>query len=146
MKPQYRLIAFIAPLLFLACATNKNISDVPLQETQWQLIDIGDLAAEKSFSQTVLNQAHLHLNADGKQASGSDGCNRFFGVYSLEGDKLTFGMMGSTRMACPHDDLDRIFYQSLKKTNRYRINREYLELLNKDKRLLRFRAQLNKSL
>jgi heat shock protein HslJ len=144
MKPQYQLITFFIPLLLITCTTGKNIPDAPLQETQWQLIDIGDMAAEKSFSQTVLNQAHLHLNADGKQATGSDGCNRFFGVYALEGDKLTFGMMGSTRMACPHADLDRIFYQSLKKTGRYQINGEYLELLQKDKLLLRFRVQQDK--
>ena len=102
------------------------------------------MIGDKSFSQTVLNQAHLHLNADGKQASGSDGCNRFFGVYALEGDKLTFGMMGSTRMACPHADLDRLFYQSLKKTSHYRISGEQLELLQKDKLLLRFRVQQDK--
>ena len=144
MKRQYRLIVFVIPLLLLACTTYKNIPDAPLQETQWQLVDIGYLAADKSFSQTVLNQAHLHLNADGKQASGSDGCNRFFGVYALEGDKLTFGMMGSTRMACPHADLDRIFYQSLKKTSHYRVSGEYLELLQKDKLLLRFRVQQDK--
>jgi heat shock protein HslJ len=144
MKLQYQLITFLVPSLLLACTTGNNIPDAPLQETQWQLIDIGYMAAEKSFSQTVLNQAHLHLNADGRQATGSDGCNRFFGVYALEGDKLTFGMMGSTRMACPHADLDRIFYQSLKKTSRYQINGEHLELLQKDKLLLRFRVQQDK--
>jgi heat shock protein HslJ len=145
MKPQYQLITVLITLLLVACTASKNIPDVPLQETQWQLIDIGYMLGDKSFSQTVLNQAHLHLNADGRQASGSDGCNRFFGVYALEGDKLTFGMMGSTRMACPHADLDRIFYQSLKKTSHYRINGEQLELLQNDKLLLRFRAQASNS-
>ena len=39
------------------------------------------------------------FTADGK-VSGFAGCNRFMGTYTLEGDTLKFGALGSTRMAC----------------------------------------------
>ena len=34
-------------------------------------------------------------------AGGNSGCNSWFGDYTLEGDSLTFGPLGSTMMACP---------------------------------------------
>ena len=40
------------------------------------------------------------LLLDGGRASGSSGCNRFAGGYTLEGDRLTFRPLASTRMAC----------------------------------------------
>ncbi len=42
----------------------------------------------------------IQFSADGK-VSGNLGCNRFFGTYKQDGDKLTFGAVGSTRMMCP---------------------------------------------
>jgi lactoylglutathione lyase len=39
------------------------------------------------------------LLADG-HASGSGGCNRFAGEYALDGDRLSFQPLASTRMAC----------------------------------------------
>lgn len=41
----------------------------------------------------------LVLGPDG-QASGSGGCNRFFGSWSVKGSALTLGKMASTMMAC----------------------------------------------
>jgi heat shock protein HslJ/uncharacterized membrane protein len=43
----------------------------------------------------------LNLQTATMQASGSSGCNRFTGGGEVKGDKLTFGNMASTRMACP---------------------------------------------
>ncbi len=34
------------------------------------------------------------------QVSGTSGCNRFTGSYTIAGDQLTFGPLASTRMAC----------------------------------------------
>jgi heat shock protein HslJ len=35
------------------------------------------------------------------QATGSTGCNRYFGGYTLSGTSLTFAPLASTEMACP---------------------------------------------
>ena len=40
------------------------------------------------------------LLLDGGHASGSGGCNRFAGGYALDGDRLSFEPLASTRMAC----------------------------------------------
>lgn len=45
-------------------------------------------------------QTDLEISADGR-AFGSGGCNRFNGEAKLSGKKLSFGLLMSTRMACP---------------------------------------------
>jgi lactoylglutathione lyase len=40
------------------------------------------------------------LLLDGGRAAGSGGCNRFTGSYELEGERLSFKPLASTRMAC----------------------------------------------
>ncbi|MBC7443379.1 MAG: META domain-containing protein [Ramlibacter sp.] len=37
---------------------------------------------------------------DDKSATGSDGCNRLIGTWSLKGDTVEFGTFASTLMAC----------------------------------------------
>ncbi|MFO1147270.1 MAG: META domain-containing protein [Alsobacter sp.] len=44
--------------------------------------------------------ASLAFTADG-QVSGSSGCNRFTGRFTLTGETLSFGPLAATRMACP---------------------------------------------
>ena len=55
-----------------------------LEGVEWTLVD--------GTGQTLL--------LDGGHAAGSGGCNRFAGGYALDGDRLTFEPLASTRMAC----------------------------------------------
>ncbi|MBK0404934.1 copper resistance protein NlpE N-terminal domain-containing protein [Adhaeribacter sp. BT258] len=43
----------------------------------------------------------LQITLDSKQAAGNGGCNRYSGAVEAKGDQVIFGMMASTRMACP---------------------------------------------
>ncbi|HSP52057.1 MAG TPA: META domain-containing protein [Cryobacterium sp.] len=45
----------------------------------------------------------LELNAD-ESVTGTDGCNRLVGTWSMSGDTIEFGTFASTLMAC--DDVD----------------------------------------
>ena len=49
----------------------------------------------------LMDYSHLTLTlaADGR-AYGNAGCNHWFAPYRLEGDKLSFGAVGSTRKRC----------------------------------------------
>ncbi len=48
-----------------------------------------------------MDYAHLTvtLGADGR-AYGNGGCNHWFAPYTVDGDKLSFGKIGSTRKLC----------------------------------------------
>jgi len=47
----------------------------------------------------VEGQPSLVLGEDGS-LGGNDGCNTLFGDYTVEGDTVTFGVIGSTMMFC----------------------------------------------
>lgn len=61
---------------------------------EWQIEDIGGLGIVDGSNITI------NFDADGR-AAGRTGCNRFSGVYMLDGEGLGFGQMGVTMMACP---------------------------------------------
>jgi heat shock protein HslJ len=46
---------------------------------------------------------------------GSGGCNSYFGSYTLDGDEVTFGEMGSTLIACepPAGDVEAAYFANL---------------------------------
>lgn len=54
--------------------------------------------------------------------SGFTGCNRMFGTYELAGERLAFGGIGATKMACAETmDLERVFLGALQSAGLWRI-------------------------
>jgi heat shock protein HslJ len=49
----------------------------------------------------LASSPHLLFDPATRRVSGFTGCNRLSGGYTVEGDRLTFGPMATTRMACP---------------------------------------------
>ncbi|HEU0071305.1 MAG TPA: META domain-containing protein [Alphaproteobacteria bacterium] len=87
-------------LMLGACAGAGNKAPsggtATLVDTRWVLTKLGDTAvapAEREY--------FLLLDTKDQRASGFAGCNMFAGPYQLAGDKLTFGPLAMTRMACP---------------------------------------------
>jgi heat shock protein HslJ len=76
----------------------------------------------------------LNFDADGKLAGGGV-CNRFFGGFTLTGEGLSIGDVGSTQMAC-EDALmaqERQLLDALRKIERFDTNtRDRLRLLGQD--------------
>jgi putative lipoprotein len=72
----------------------------------------------------------LHFADDKGQVNGYSGCNRFFGTAEIDGDRLSFGPLGVTRMACGErsDAQERRFLQALEKTRSYTFGGTTLSL------------------
>ena len=51
--------------------------------------------------------------------NGRAACNRFFGNYEMEGEKLTFSSMGATRMACPDMSLEEDIVAALEEVRSF---------------------------
>ncbi|BCL76176.1 hypothetical protein JHS3_19120 [Jeongeupia sp. HS-3] len=66
--------------------------------------------------------ARLNFGADGR-ISGSAGCNRYSGQYTLNGDALTIGKVATTRMACAPAAMkqETAFLKLLNQVQRYAI-------------------------
>jgi len=73
----------------------------------------------------LMDYSHLTLTlaADGR-AYGNAGCNHWFAPYQLDGDKLTFGKVGSTRKLCAPAlmEQEKRFLQALETVQRWDIS------------------------
>lgn len=92
-----------------------------------------DWFAEDILGSEVNPDAHatLTVNEEGA-ASGSAGCNRFFGRIAIDGPNIAFSEIGSTYMQCPPALMqqERKFIDALNKTRSYRVETGKLFLID----------------
>ena len=71
-----------------------------------------------------VEQATPSIRFEARQVSGSAGCNRFSGTYRADGDRMSFGPLATTQMACPPpaDDVERAFLQALDGVTHWRVD------------------------
>ena len=71
------------------------------------------------------------LHAKEGRLAGSGGCNRIMGGYTLDGEKISFGKMEMTRMACPEEmQQEREFVDTLQRVRSWKITGQHLELFD----------------
>jgi heat shock protein HslJ len=113
----------------------------PFEGTYWKLTELNGTAVVPVERRP---EAHVVFRSEGRMA-GSDGCNRMFGSYTLDGESLRFSKMGGTLMACREPARDREFVAALEKVAKWRIEGPHLELRNaEDEILARFEAVAKK--
>lgn len=66
--------------------------------------------------------------------SGSSGCNRFHGTFKVQGDALSIGPLGTTRMMCDEAVMtqEREFLAALASASRWAIDRGMLDIHRPD--------------
>jgi putative lipoprotein len=117
--------------------------------------DATDLEAERVYGHTWIAEEvaglpvpggikpSLVVEADGK-VSGHAGCNGYFGSVIIDGEAMSFGNLGATRMACAEPAMsqeDRLL-RALDSTRGYRLLEGNLVLLDgAGSTLVRFRNE-----
>ncbi|MCP5364107.1 MAG: META domain-containing protein [Hyphomicrobiales bacterium] len=116
------LVTITVLMLFTGCAgTEKNPmadnTSEALTGTSWLAEDIGGRGVI-DYAQTTIS-----FDADGR-VSGSGGCNRYFGPVTMGENTIAFGVLGSTRRACPPAlmDQEQKFFGALAVTRSYRFD------------------------
>jgi heat shock protein HslJ len=97
---------------------------VPFEGTPWVLASGAEVDGWEEFAPTA--------RFEGGTASGSTGCNRYTGPYTLDGDTLELGAIASTRMACAPraDAVEREFLAALERVDHWRFDADGLVLLD----------------
>lgn len=96
-----------------------------LLNTYWKLTVLHDAEAITIDNQ---QEAHIVFNAENR-LSGSDGCNRLMGTYTLENDQLDLGEIAATKMACAQGgEQADAFNKALEKVKAFSIHADQLEL------------------
>ena len=108
--------------------TLRMVGSATLENTYWKLVSLGERPVAAPERQ---GEAHLILHPADGRVSGSGGCNRFTGSYELDGEKLTFGSIAGTLMACPAGmDIEREFLAALKEARKARVLVQQLQLFD----------------
>ena len=117
------------------------VDPAPLADTYWRLTD---LPGAEGFAVDPGLRAHLVLDGEEDRVSGSSGCNRLIGTFTLNGDALIFGPLAGTRMACPPPamELERRFHAALASVTGYSIDGEVLTFEGPDGPVARFERYL----
>lgn len=105
-----------------------SLSTPPLLDTHWTLVRLGDTPLAADASQ---REPYLVLRHEDGRAGGSLGCNGMNGSYTLDGERLRFGPLMSTKMACIKGmDIEQAFGAALDRTTRWKTSARQLELLD----------------
>jgi len=114
--------------------------DAQLENTYWKLVELNGKPVVASSGR---REPHLRLSPEAKTLQGSGGCNAMRGVYQLDGARLRFTQIATTRMACPdpYRGQESAFLKVLEATDSFKLSGDKLELLGDGKSLASFEAR-----
>ena len=142
---------FIGTLIFtvlLTACAGQDPAQVTAQAESSEAVDFsvlaGDWALDSLDGEKWLGEPRVTMNlSDSGRFSGSGGCNRYFGVFTVTEGRLTTGPIGSTMMACEQAamDLEHRYLGTLEKVARITRGDTLLHLLDEqDRELVVLRA------
>ena len=141
MKLGTSIIKFGIIIIAVACKANQPVMSSTTNNAAalndiWALEEIeGKAVTASDFGREI---PVLEFHQDKGNVIGNTGCNSLGGTYKIEGSKITFGPMITTKMACPGDGEQR-FLTALNSVNGFRIENLKLYLLNGEAEVLQFK-------
>ena len=106
-------------------ATSGSLTDI-----RWKLTELAGKAVSDYPTQN--KEPYLLFKADGT-VEGTGGCNGMSGTYTLmDGGKIKFSQMVSTKMACPDMTLETAFHGALESADMYSSDGKMLTLVKTD--------------
>jgi len=105
-----------------------------LDARRWNLIEMGGAKVESS-------KAFVEFVAAEKRFAGNAGCNRMFGKFEMNGDKIKISGIGTTKMFCSAKGVMKLesnFVKALEQTTRYKQKGETLNLFAGNRLILKF--------
>lgn len=117
------------PLKRLAAAAPiEPVLSPALRGTYWKLVEL-DGAPVGPFGDRR-REPHLVFATDEERVSGSSGCNRFTGGFTIDAAKLSFAPLAATKMFCFEGaELENRLFAALSTVEGYRLAGSTLELL-----------------
>jgi heat shock protein HslJ len=107
----------------------------------WQLHAINGSEIMPQEEENAQEIPSLHFDVAENKVSGSTGCNRLNGSFTLKDNRLLFSKeMATTRRAC-QGDMESRFLSALQKVARYEITNAELSLIGESDTLMVFRRE-----
>ncbi|MBX7141381.1 MAG: META domain-containing protein [Chitinophagales bacterium] len=125
MKP---FLFFLIAVSFASCSTTSKMTRT-LTANDWQLYSLDNTLFKVGEGMQIPT---LSFDAEKMTVSGNTGCNSLSGPVEVNGDKISFGSLATTRMACPGDNPETKFLEALNKTKKFSIYENKLVLKDAD--------------
>ena len=121
MKSMFVIIAFVT--FAGGCSSSRNATAE--LNGNWELVMFP--SSSKTLEEVfTMNRPQLQL--ENGRVSGTTGCNRINGTYTVSGSSIQFGPnLAMTKMGCPNYD-ENIFLDAFSKVNRYSVRNNELQL------------------
>jgi heat shock protein HslJ len=130
------IILTIAVVLLLACRASRK-SAVDLNGT-WELVLFS--SSTKTLDE-IFTMKRPELQLDNGRLTGTTGCNRINGSYTVSGNSIQIGPnLAMTKMGCPNYD-ENVFLEAFNKVNRYELKGNQLQLMLDSSLLMTFSKQ-----
>ena len=98
---------------------------LPLENVRWLLASINGEAVPEELNANVLFTpgSSPAIQSEENAVNGNAGCNTFFGSYTIEGDALSTGPFGLTKMMCEDAamQVEQAFLAALESAQNYQI-------------------------
>jgi copper homeostasis protein (lipoprotein) len=100
---------------------------VEVEEVYWELVELNGQAVDKS---SLNREPFLRLSSTDARVEANGGCNSMGGSYELnkELNRIKFGQLMSTKMACPNMDIEQQLAEVLGKADSYHMANDTLQL------------------
>lgn len=118
----------IVSLNLASCASSTTVADSAtesVKNTSWSLVQMPN--------QSLVPDTLITLNFDNDKITGSDGCNRYNALYTVNEDRLNISRsIATTMMACPEQIMQQAssYTSALTQAMSYKIEGSQLVLLN----------------
>jgi len=130
----FLFIVFIS-ILIASCSSGNGSAD-PLLHDIWVVQSINGATYSRVEGQDLHPTLEIYLSE--KRFLGNTGCNNMNGSMNVEGDKISFSDITTTKMFCVDVD-ETSFLTALSKADKYKIEKMLLYLFDDDKEVLVFK-------
>ncbi len=117
---------FLLVLIFslVSCTASRNdtqvITHLSLFDTTWNLVEINQKPIDTA---KATKTPRIRFSKKEMKVTGNNGCNSFFANFDTVEERLSFGPVGSTRMACQDwMENEMAFLAILQSAKRYTID------------------------
>ena len=126
IKIFFATLMIIIGLPLTSCASSSASTNTDaLNHSEWILANLN--------GQSLVPDSLITINFENDKISGTDGCNRYHGSYTLDADKLSINKhIASTMMACPEPISQQAaaYISALTEAVSYKIDAQQLMLMN----------------
>lgn len=130
-------------LVTSSCTSAQEITEqtIPLYDTRWSLKKIYNNGKEEIIN----TKASIRFDKEKDSAGGNGSCNSFGSSATVNGNKVSFKNVFSTKMYCEQvQQIENNFLGSLDKITRYEIKDKTLFLYKDKELMLEFSAEEEK--